>query len=172
MPIKYVRIPIEILQDRRLSSTQKILLGLIVGFEKKNKVMKMGNKSIGSVLGVNPNYVGELLAYLESLELVRIVNPQSKYRRIYSGKKPIVEQDSTHEENRATHGKNPTYSGKKPRHIGRIGKNKGLRPSAGADTGDGNGDGKHDTTDLATLSATRDATPEDIAFLRSRGIAL
>jgi hypothetical protein len=163
MTIQFLRIQIAILQDKRLSNTQKMLLGLIVGFGARG--CSMGNDSIGEVLGVNPKYIGELLAGLLGYDLIEIHNGQSRYRKIYFRKKQEVEPESTSGNNGPTHRKNQSYSPKKPEHIRSIGKNKGARPSADADT---HGETQaadttdYDLYDACARSLTRDADPVEV----------
>lgn len=167
MTIEFLKIPIQVLQDTRLSNTQKMLLGLIVGFGKRG--CSMGNPALAELLHIETTWVSKLLAELESLGLVRIVNPQSKYRRIYFGEKPKVNDDSTLEKNTPTLEKSPRYFGEKPKHIRRIGKNKGLRPSADADTRGENHAGQNDTDwdlyDQCARSLTHDADPAEVEEL-------
>ncbi len=89
MTIDYITIPLSILQDPNLCDKQKMLLGLIIGFNSKG--LMMNNEDIGKLLMLNPDYVSQLISDLEAKKRVRITGAQSRYRKIYFEKNLNVE---------------------------------------------------------------------------------
>jgi hypothetical protein len=163
MTIDYIRFPIAIIQDPRLSWTQRAILSLVMAFGKKG--CSMSNPALAELLHIESTWVSKLLAELESLKLVRIVNPQSKYRRIYFGEKPKVNTDSTLEKNTPTLEKTPRYFGENSKHKVKEVKEKGLRPSADADTCGEKppaDDTDYDLYDACARSLTHDADPAEL----------
>jgi hypothetical protein len=163
MTIDYIRFPIAILQDKRLSWTQRAILSLVMAFGEKG--CSMGNPALAELLGIESTRVSKVMAGLKSLGLVRIVNPQSKYRRIYFGEKAKVNDESTLAKKTPTLAKKPRYFGEKAKHKVKEVKEKGLRPSASADTrGEKptDDDTDYDLYDACAQSLTRDADPAEL----------
>jgi len=92
------------LSRKDISSTGKLLLGLIIGCNSQG--LHISNEDIAELLGVKPDTVTTILRELKNKGLIQIENPQSRYRKIfYSGKNSEVEpqeNNSTPENNRAT----------------------------------------------------------------------
>ncbi len=135
--IQFIKIPVAILKDRRLSSTEKVLLGLVAEMSRERKDgtdgrgLRMSNGSIAEILGVDPTYVSKILIKLEADKRITIDNGQSRYRKIYFGRKSTVKPDSTLENipkcsapdsdstldcSHSTLEKIPIYFGKKSKH--------------------------------------------------------
>jgi len=89
MSIDFVTIPTWVLQDPNLCDKQKMLLGLIIGFNSKG--FRMGNNEVGEILMLNPKTVSNLMSDLKSKGYIKIDNPQSRYRKIYFHKNIEVE---------------------------------------------------------------------------------
>jgi len=73
-------IPPWVLADQRLSSTQKLLLGRVLGLSDKHKYCWASNEWLGQELGIAANTVSHMLTDLERMGLVRI-----ELRRVQSG---------------------------------------------------------------------------------------
>lgn len=80
-PIDYVRIDNEILTRKDLSSTEKIVLGLIKNFNAKG--LRLPNSEIAKLVGTKPKTVTIILSRLQDKGWIRIENSQSKYRQVY-----------------------------------------------------------------------------------------
>lgn len=116
-PIDYIRVDIDILQRQNLSNTEKLILGLIKNFNSQG--LCLGNNAIGQLVKTRPDTVSKIISKLESQKEISIENAQSKYRRIYFGEKPKVEEpkaDSTLENNPPTLENNATYFGENSKH--------------------------------------------------------
>jgi hypothetical protein len=171
-----------ILYDDRLNCAEKIFLGMVHGFtfnkkgEPTGKGLFIGNSGIGRIVKLSASSVSRMIARLgpkdedheNSLGLIRIDNAQSKYRRIYFAASSIVEDDSTLPENEPTLPPSARYFAAGSKHKGIEGKDKGLRPSAGADTcGEkpSADDTDWDLYDQCARSLTRDADPAEVEEL-------
>jgi hypothetical protein len=78
-PIEYIKIPASILCRTELSSTAKMLLGLINGFGSNG--LMLSNPQLAKVLCCCEDYIRKLLSEIK--EYIYIQNPQSRYRRIF-----------------------------------------------------------------------------------------
>jgi len=88
MTLDYLHIPIAILQLPSLNLRQKLLLGLVIGFDDKG--LRMSNEALGKILGVLPSRITELFSDLESKGYIEIKNRKSRYRTIYFRPNPKV----------------------------------------------------------------------------------
>ena len=80
MSIEYVRVPVSILQIEEINTNQKIILALVSSLRQG---LKLTNDKIAAILRLSPSRVSCLISELQRKEYVRIVNPQSKYRKVY-----------------------------------------------------------------------------------------
>jgi len=84
-PEMYIKsISSEILYDPALSSTEKLFLGLVAGFEDGLTAL---NPELSKILNVSEKYIGGFLSKLEAEGRIKIKNAQSRHRVIYSQKK-------------------------------------------------------------------------------------
>lgn len=84
-PVNYITIPGKILQDTRLSSTDKLVYGLCVSFINSTQNFKAGTHYISSVLGISRRVVFDSLSKLDRLNLLDITVVRS------DGKNPVRE---------------------------------------------------------------------------------
>lgn len=109
-PLDYIRIDADVL-GLNLSSTEKLILGAVKSLDGKG--MMLSNDELARLLNSKPDTVSKAIGRLESKKLIHSENRQSRYRRIYFGKKSEVEsgtlrkkirskKDSTSEKNPAT----------------------------------------------------------------------
>lgn len=96
-PVEYITVPATVLRRSDLCDKAKLLLGLISGFNGSG--LCMGDKEIADTFGISLDRAGRLVAELRSKGLIKIVNPQSRYRKIYSVKNNEVEQHKSGENN-------------------------------------------------------------------------
>jgi len=114
-PLNYVKISSDILQRPDLKPNEKILLGLVAGCNARG--LHICNQAIADLLGIKPDTVTKLLMSMLDKGLIRIKNPQSRYRQIfYSGHLSRVESDSTQDIYPATQDVYPVYSGQTSGH--------------------------------------------------------
>ena len=126
-PIDYIRVDADILLRQDLSSTEKLVLGLIKNFNSKG--LRLSNGEIGRHIGSKPDTVTGIIRSLKDKHLIEIKNGQSRYRGIfYSALKSGVKSNSTPENNRATPDYNRVYSGEKSGHNRSNKKNKTPTP--------------------------------------------
>ncbi len=81
MTLDYIFIPIQILTLKGLTLREKILLSLVVSFNKKG--LRMPNDKLAKILDICPSRVSKILKNLERKSCVKIEKPQSRYRAIY-----------------------------------------------------------------------------------------
>jgi hypothetical protein len=122
LAISYVRIEADVLSRKDLSSTEKIILGLVQSFDGKG--LMLPNNEIGNIVGVRADTVSAIIAGLQAKGLVCCANPQSKYRRVYFGENPKVKdvllRDKAQSKNNSTLGNNrPTLGNNRPT-LGKI----------------------------------------------------
>jgi hypothetical protein len=80
MMIKYIRIEAATLKRKDLSDKAKLLLGLIQSFGDKG--LRIGNPRLAELLNCTENNISKILKELNAD--IKIVNAQSRFRRIYS----------------------------------------------------------------------------------------
>lgn len=92
-PIVYIGMDRDILVRTDLSDKAKMLLGLVRGMNAKG--LTVANDELAEVLCIHENSVSRLLTDLGRKNLVKIENPQSRFRRVYSNASVTVEGAST-----------------------------------------------------------------------------
>jgi hypothetical protein len=126
-PIDFVRVDADILLRLDLSSTEKLTLGLIKNFNSKG--LMMSNASIGELIGTVGDSVTRIIKTLKLKNLIKIKNPQSRYRKIfYSGADADIESNSTPTYKLATPTSMSVYSGAD------VGQNRSNRKNRSAHT--------------------------------------
>ena len=126
-PIDWIKVESAVLHRKDISSTGKLLMGLIVGCNSQG--LHIPNEDLAELLAVKSDTITTILRILKDKGLIEIKNPQSRYRKIfYSGKKSGLE-NSTPEYNRV-------YSGKKSGHKGRTKKKVSARVSFNPTSGE------------------------------------
>lgn len=92
-PIGFVCIERAILIRTDLTDKAKVLLGLVSSMNSQGLIV--GNGELAKILCIHENSVSRLLADLQRKDLVRIENPKSRFRRVYSNTSVRVDDDST-----------------------------------------------------------------------------
>lgn len=88
MSLNYLQISETILYSQ-LSLPEKILIALAMSFTDKG--LSLGNDQLAKILSMTPRYVSDLISKLKSENLLKVVSPKSRYRRIYLAENPEVE---------------------------------------------------------------------------------
>ncbi len=88
MSLLYLYTPVAIFKLPDLNIREKLLLGLVMSFYKNG--LGMSNGSLGEILGVAPKRLTYIIQNLKSRGYITIINPRSKYRKIYFNDKAEV----------------------------------------------------------------------------------
>lgn len=70
MEEQYINIPYSIMSDKRLNQTEKMVYGLIKGFDDANKICYASNRHIAEVIGVSERQVSRSITKLTTTTLV------------------------------------------------------------------------------------------------------
>jgi len=119
-PIDFITIQADVLYRDDLNPTEKLVLGLVQSFNGKGLII--GNDEIARLASVRADTVSKILTKLHTRNLIEIVNPQSRHRRIYFGENAKVENESTLENNPTTLDSRPIYLGIQSKHNLKKGK--------------------------------------------------
>ncbi len=71
----------ELFEDRTLSNTERLLLGLIMSFDAKG--LMLSNQKLAKIFHKHPAHISGVISKLTRLGYVRVENAQSRYRKIY-----------------------------------------------------------------------------------------
>lgn len=108
-PLDYIRIDADIL-GLNLSGTEKLILGAVKNLNGRG--LMLSNAELARLLNSKTDTISKAIGRLESKELIHFDNRQSRYRRIYFGKKSEVEgaelRKKTQSKPESTSEKNPT----------------------------------------------------------------
>jgi DNA-binding MarR family transcriptional regulator len=114
MTLTHITIPTAILRLKDLNIRQKLLLALIVSFNKKG--FRMLNPAISEILNIRSDTISKLLADLEHKKYIKITNARSRYRTIYFGEKSKLHFGEIPKVDNSTLEKNAAYFGENSKH--------------------------------------------------------
>jgi len=83
--IKHIEIPVEVVRDNSISSTSKVLMGLITTLSMKDGYCYASNKYLGNILNVSIRTITSCLSSLKKRGFIYIRDIYNK-RRIYVAK--------------------------------------------------------------------------------------
>ena len=81
MSLNYLYTPVAVFKLPDLNIREKLLLGLVMSFDKNG--LGMSNQTLSEILDVLPTRISEIFKKLESKGYVEIKNAGCKYRKIY-----------------------------------------------------------------------------------------
>ena len=79
---QYISIPYEITKDTRLTDKQKMIYGIIEGFDAQDQVCYIKNPAIAEILCTTTRTVSEGIRRLNQLGLIMIFNPDGRSRSL------------------------------------------------------------------------------------------
>jgi DNA-binding MarR family transcriptional regulator len=79
--LKYAKLPAGLLYHPELRLAEKVFLGMVFSFNQNG--LRLSNKHLGQILGLNESNISRMIARLEKAGWIRIDRKQSRWRRIY-----------------------------------------------------------------------------------------
>ena len=80
--LKYVKVPMVVLLDKNISSTTKLLMGLIVTLSMKDGFCYASNKYLSSLLKVSKRTITNSIAVLKEKNYIKVDN-ENYSRKMY-----------------------------------------------------------------------------------------
>ena len=80
--LKYVQVPTIVLFDENISSTTKLLMGLVITLSLKNGFCYASNKYLSNILKVSKRTITRCVNYLTTKGYIKVQNDENS-RKIY-----------------------------------------------------------------------------------------
>jgi DNA-binding MarR family transcriptional regulator len=80
MKINKIVIPLKILQNKNLTISEKVVIGIIITICNKEKIFLYTNEQIGKIIGLTPDRISKIITKLNRLSLIKIVKFDGRSR--------------------------------------------------------------------------------------------
>ena len=80
---QFIKVPWNMLDDKCLSSTDKLVYGLLLSYSKREGYAFASNEQLAKVLGVSPSTISNSISKLEKDSYIEIKEPRGPHRKIY-----------------------------------------------------------------------------------------